>query len=31
MVVRFLVDRDSAARLMLTRDGRAVLDALLGR
>jgi hypothetical protein len=30
MVVRGLVDRDSAARLVLTRDGRAVLDALLG-
>jgi hypothetical protein len=30
MVVRGLVDRDSAARLVLTRDGRAVLDALPG-
>jgi hypothetical protein len=30
MVVRGLVERDSAARLTLTRDGRAVLDALLG-
>jgi hypothetical protein len=30
MVVRGLVDRDAAARLVLTPDGRAVLDALLG-
>jgi hypothetical protein len=30
MVVRGLVDRGSAARLVLTHDGRAVLDALLG-
>jgi hypothetical protein len=30
MVVRGLVDRDAAARLELTPDGRAVLDALLG-
>jgi hypothetical protein len=30
MVVRGLVDRDSAARLVLTRDGRAVPDAVLG-
>jgi hypothetical protein len=30
MVVRGLVDRNCAARLVLTRDGRAVLDALLG-
>jgi hypothetical protein len=30
MIVRGLVDRDSAARLVLTSDGRAVLDALLG-
>jgi hypothetical protein len=30
MVVRGLVDRDSAGRLVLTPDGRAVLDALLG-
>jgi hypothetical protein len=29
-VVRGMVDRDSAARLVLTHDGRAVLDALLG-
>jgi hypothetical protein len=30
MVVRGLIDRDSAGRLVLTPDGRAVLDALLG-
>jgi hypothetical protein len=30
MIVRGLVDRDSAARLVLTPDGRAVLKALLG-
>jgi hypothetical protein len=30
MVVRGLVDRDAAGRLVLTPDGRAVLDALLG-
>jgi hypothetical protein len=30
MVVRGLVDRDAAERLVLTQDGRAVLDALLG-
>jgi hypothetical protein len=30
MVVRGLVDRDGAGRLVLTPDGRAVLDALLG-
>jgi hypothetical protein len=30
MVVRGLVDRDAAARLELTPDGCAVLDALLG-
>jgi hypothetical protein len=30
MVIRDLVDRDAAARLVLTPDGRAVLDALLG-
>jgi hypothetical protein len=30
MIVRGLVDRDSAARLVLTSDGRAVLNALLG-
>jgi hypothetical protein len=30
MVVRGLVDRDSAARLVLTSDGRAVFNALLG-
>ncbi len=30
MVVRGLIDRDAAGRLVLTRDGRAVLDALLG-
>jgi hypothetical protein len=29
MVVRGLVDRDAAERLVLTPDGRAVLDALL--
>jgi hypothetical protein len=29
MVVRGLVDRDAAARLVLTPNGRAVLDALL--
>jgi hypothetical protein len=30
MVVRGLIDRDAAGRLVLTSDGRAVLDALLG-
>jgi hypothetical protein len=30
MVVRGLIDRDSAGRLVLTPDGRAVLDAVLG-
>jgi hypothetical protein len=30
MVVRGLVDRDAAARLVLTPDGRVVLNALLG-
>jgi hypothetical protein len=30
MVVRGLVDRDAAGRLVLTPDGRAVLNALLG-
>jgi hypothetical protein len=30
MLVRGLVDRDSTARLVLTSDGRAVLNALLG-
>jgi hypothetical protein len=30
MVVRGLIDRDSAGRLVLTSDGRAVLDAVLG-
>jgi hypothetical protein len=30
MIVRGLVDRDSAARLVLRSDGRAVLNALLG-
>ncbi len=30
MVVRGLVDRDAAARLVLTTDGRVVLNALLG-
>jgi hypothetical protein len=30
MLVRGLVDRDAAARLVLTPHGRAVLDALLG-
>jgi hypothetical protein len=30
MVVRGLVDRDAAARLVLTPDGRGVLGALLG-
>jgi hypothetical protein len=30
MVVRGLIDRDSAGRLVLTSDGRAVLNALLG-
>jgi hypothetical protein len=30
MVVRGLVDRGSAARLVLTHDGRAVLDGLPG-
>jgi hypothetical protein len=30
MVVRGLIDRNSAGRLVLTSDGRAVLDALLG-
>jgi hypothetical protein len=30
MVVRELVDRDSAARLVLMSDGRAVLNAMLG-
>ena len=29
-VVRGLVDRDAAARLVLTTDGRVVLNALLG-
>jgi hypothetical protein len=28
--IRGLVDRDSAAGLVLTRNGRVVLDALLG-
>jgi hypothetical protein len=30
MTVRGLVDRDAAERLVLSPDGRAVLDALLG-
>jgi hypothetical protein len=30
MVVRGLIDRDAAGRLVLTPDGRAVLDALPG-
>jgi hypothetical protein len=30
MVVRGLIDRDAAGRLVLTPDGRTVLDALLG-
>jgi hypothetical protein len=30
MVVRGLVDRDAPARLELTPDGRAALDALMG-
>jgi hypothetical protein len=30
MVVRGLIDRDAAGRLVLTSDGRAVLNALLG-
>jgi hypothetical protein len=30
MVVRGLVDRDAAARVVLTPDGRLVLNALLG-
>jgi hypothetical protein len=30
MVVRGLIDRDAAGRLVLTPDGRRVLDALLG-
>jgi hypothetical protein len=30
MIVRGLIDRDSAARLVLTSEGRAVLKALLG-
>jgi hypothetical protein len=31
MVVRGLVERDSGDELMLTKDGRAVLDALLSK
>jgi hypothetical protein len=30
MVVRGLIDRDSAGRLVLTSDGPAVLNAMLG-
>ena len=31
MVVRGLIERDAGDQLMLTKEGRAVLDALLGK